>query len=577
MNRIRSQRLASLLAISLSIWPLIAHAEPTAATPETADADSDWQERFEGHRRHSDNLVNIGDDSDLPRGEHADSVVSILGSSSIEGETREVVSILGNTRVNGPVKQGAVAVLGNTYVDDTVGGDVVAVLGNVELGPHANVGGNVVAVGGTVKRDPNSIVAGGMQSIAAGAASFGWLRPWIDHCLFYGRPLSLARGLGWAWSLAFAFLALYACLALLFREGIVRCAQTFETQPGRTALAALLTVLLVPVLLVLLCISIIGIAAVPFVVIGLFCAGLFGKAVMVAWLGRRCLGPRSGALAHPVWAVLIGGVIVLGLYLIPVLGFILYKLLGLLGLGAVVYTLTHSARAWQAARSDGLAASPAATPPPDAVPPPNAVPPPDAVPPVGPSFQAAAASVSTGAASVAAVSDTIGPVPAAAAPGPAPGPAPGATPSATPGPAPGATPGVGAGAAPAISAVLPRAGFWVRMLALLLDGLLIGFLMGFLHHAFHFELVVLAIYGAMMWKLRGSTIGGMVFDLQVVRLDGRPIDWETAIVRALGCFLSMAVAGLGFFWIAFDDAKQAWHDKIAGTVVVRVAKGVPLV
>ncbi len=115
------------------------------------------------------------------------------------------------------------------------------------------------------------------------------------------------------------------------------------------------------------------------------------------------------------------------------------------------------------------------------------------------------------------------------------------------------------------------------MLALLLDGLLIGFLMGFLHHAFHFELVILAIYGAMMWKLRGSTIGGMVFDLKVVRLDGRPIDWETAIVRALGCFLSMAVAGLGFFWIAFDDAKQAWHDKIAGTVVVRVAKGVPLV
>ncbi len=193
-----------------------------------------------------------------------------------------------------------------------------------------------------------------MQSIAAGAASFGWLRPWIDHCLFYGRPLSLAGGLGWAWGLAFAFLALYACLALLFREGIVRCAQTIETQPGRTALAALLTVLLVPVLLVLLCISIIGIAAVPFVVIGLFCAGLFGKAVMLAWLGRRCLGARhTGALAHPVWAVLIGGVIVLGLYLVPVLGFILYKLLGLLGLGAVVYTLTHSARAWQATRSDG--------------------------------------------------------------------------------------------------------------------------------------------------------------------------------------------------------------------------------
>jgi uncharacterized RDD family membrane protein YckC len=100
--------------------------------------------------------------------------------------------------------------------------------------------------------------------------------------------------------------------------------------------------------------------------------------------------------------------------------------------------------------------------------------------------------------------------------------------------------------------------------------------MGVLHHVFKLELLVLAAYGAVMWKMRGSTIGGMVFDLRVVRLDGRPIDWETAIVRALGCFLSLAVAGLGFFWIAFDHGKQAWHDKIAGTAVVRVAKSAPL-
>jgi uncharacterized RDD family membrane protein YckC len=100
--------------------------------------------------------------------------------------------------------------------------------------------------------------------------------------------------------------------------------------------------------------------------------------------------------------------------------------------------------------------------------------------------------------------------------------------------------------------------------------------MGLLHHLLHLELVVLAAYGAVMWKLRGSTIGGIVFDLRVVRLDGREIDWATAIVRALGCFLSLAVGGLGFFWIAFDEAKQAWHDKIAGTVVVRVEKSIAL-
>ena len=117
---------------------------------------------------------------------------------------------------------------------------------------------------------------------------------------------------------------------------------------------------------------------------------------------------------------------------------------------------------------------------------------------------------------------------------------------------------------------MPRAGFWIRMAALLLDVLLIGFAMSVLHHMVHMHLLVLAAYGAVMWKLRGSTVGGIVFDLRVVRVDGRPLDWETAIIRALGCFLSLAVAGLGFIWIAFDQASQAWHDKIAGTVVVRM-------
>ncbi|MDE2305466.1 MAG: RDD family protein, partial [Gammaproteobacteria bacterium] len=113
-------------------------------------------------------------------------------------------------------------------------------------------------------------------------------------------------------------------------------------------------------------------------------------------------------------------------------------------------------------------------------------------------------------------------------------------------------------------AALPRAGFWVRIAALLIDAILIGVL------SFgHLELLLLAAYGALMWKLRGSTVGGIVFHLRVARIDGREIDWPTAVVRALGCFLSLAVAGLGFIWIAVDPEKQAWHDKIAGTIVVR--------
>ncbi len=62
-----------------------------------------------------------------------------------------------------------------------------------------------------------------------------------------------------------------------------------------------------------------------------------------------------------------------------------------------------------------------------------------------------------------------------------------------------------------------------------------------------------------------------------MRLDDRPIDWGVAIVRGLAAFLSLVVAGLGFIWVAFDDDKQSWHDKIAGTTIVHVPKGTSLI
>lgn len=510
----------------------VLEAPASAAVSDESSEHMDWQDEAGSHGQHArhkhqsqnNDLVNVGHDSTLSSGQKADSVVSVFGSSTSDGEAGEVVSVLGDTRVTGPVSDSAVAVMGNLYVDSKVEGDAVSVFGDLELGPHAEIEGDVVAVGGTLHRDPAAIVHGNVHSVFSGV--FGnptWLRTWVHDCLFYGRPLAFEPGLDWAWGLAFGFLALYVFLALLFRGGLFRCVETFESRPGQTALAALITMLATPVLVVLLCVTVIGIAAVPFVVVGLFCAGLFGKAVMLAWLGRRVTGRQTaGALSHPAVCVLIGGAIVLVLYAIPVLGFIVYKLLGFLGMGAVVYTAIGAVRAHQLAKEAGPA----------------------------PTLSAESASSGT----------TAEPQAAAAAQSTAASPA---SPAAQ--------------ASPAVTAALPRAGFWIRMAALLLDGLLVGFVLSVFHHSTHFELLVLAIYGAVMWKMRGSTVGGIVFDLQVVRLDGREMNWETSIVRALGCFLSLAVAGLGFIWIAFDANRQGWHDKIAGTVVVRVAKAPPLV
>jgi uncharacterized RDD family membrane protein YckC len=541
--------------------------------PESVDRHDrpDWRSRIESrHRRHrpdhdDNNIVSIGHSSHLQSGEKADAVVSVFGSSTSDGEAMDVVSVFGNTRVTGPVHDSAVAVLGNTYIDGKVDGDVVAVLGNVTLGPNAEVGGDVVAVLGTMERDPGAILHGSVQRIlnfdAGGIGGFGWLNTWISHCLLYARPLALVHGLGWAWTLALGLLAFYALLALMFRSGVEQCVRTLETEPGHTALAALIGILLTPVLLVLLCVTVIGIAAVPFVVGALFCMSLFGKAVMLAWLGGRVSGRRPGVGNHPAVAVLIGGAVVLVLYVVPVVGFLVYKLLGFFGFGAVVYTLVLHTRARRAAASPPPAAASSAFAAASAADPSN----PATM--TGAGWTARPAS--TAGAAAAAAASAAEPQPSAAAEPVQPAAAP--PPNAPPGSIP---PGP---LAPQITAAMPRAGFWIRMAALLLDVLLVGFAMSLLHPFGNFHIMVLAIYGAVMWKLRGTTVGGIVCDLHVVRLDGRPLDWETAIVRALGCFLSLFVVFLGFIWIAFDYNRQAWHDKIAGTVVVRAKRGAPLV
>jgi uncharacterized RDD family membrane protein YckC len=503
----------------------LAAVDPAAAAPSVTAAPAP---EVAPTRIREEAQVAIGHDIALEAGKTAEAVVAVFGNASSAGEVLDsVVAVLGDTHVSGPVGDSVVSVLGNTHVDAKVNGNVVAVLGDVELGPRAEVGGDVVGVGGAVQRDPAAIVHGKSQSILPGAAQqLQGLHPWVRHCLLLGRPLAFAPGIGWAWTLALGFLALYVLLALLASPAVDRCAETLKSRPGQTLLVSILAVLLTPVLFVLLAITVIGLAVVPFLGLGLVAATLFGKAVVLAYLGRLMLRDLGrGEPWRTALAVVAGGAVMLLLYCIPVVGFIVFKLLGVLGLGVVMYTLFLNTRS----RSDAAAAAAATTPAPEA------------------SMASAAA-----------------PIAAAVAAAPAEGPA--AAPAAP--------------AAPPIAVdSLPRAGFWLRMGALLIDVVLVGVVSSLLHRGEggHLMLLLLAAYAAVMWKLRGTTIGGIVCNLQVARLDGRPLDWATSIVRALGCLLSMVAAGLGFFWIAFDPEKQAWHDKIAGTVVVRAPAGRSLV
>ena len=126
----------------------------------------------------------------------------------------------------------------------------------------------------------------------------------------------------------------------------------------------------------------------------------------------------------------------------------------------------------------------------------------------------------------------------------------------------------------------PRAGFWERMGAAFLDWVIVGILSGFSARLIDAPapifLVPLAYFSG-MWAWKGTTIGGVVLGVKVVRQDGYPVTFLVSIVRALAAAFSIVIFFLGFLWIIFDREKQGWHDKIAGTVVIKLPKGTPLV
>lgn len=124
--------------------------------------------------------------------------------------------------------------------------------------------------------------------------------------------------------------------------------------------------------------------------------------------------------------------------------------------------------------------------------------------------------------------------------------------------------------------LLPRVGFWMRFLATFLDFMLVGLVMAMIAGRPQWFLLAWAVYHLALWSWKGTTVGGVIVGLRIVRLDGSAINFPVAAVRLLGGFFSAALFFLGFFWAGWSADRQSWHDKIAGTVVVRAPRATPL-
>jgi uncharacterized RDD family membrane protein YckC len=124
----------------------------------------------------------------------------------------------------------------------------------------------------------------------------------------------------------------------------------------------------------------------------------------------------------------------------------------------------------------------------------------------------------------------------------------------------------------------PRAGFWRRFGALLIDGLILGFVAAILElllKGFGSALAVIVYAGYFTYfegGPSGQTPGKSVLGIRVVGFDtGGPIGYGRGFIRLVGRIVSGIFLDLGYFWMLWDPEKQCWHDKFASDVVVPVA------
>lgn len=117
------------------------------------------------------------------------------------------------------------------------------------------------------------------------------------------------------------------------------------------------------------------------------------------------------------------------------------------------------------------------------------------------------------------------------------------------------------------------AGFWIRFLAALIDGLLISviaYIVSFGNQSIYSTLsFILGLgNGVYLQGTRGQTVGKMILGLQVIKNDGGDINIITAVIRYVGQIISAFILFIGFILAGFTDKKRALHDMIAGTNVI---------
>ncbi|HVF69100.1 MAG TPA: signal peptidase I [Xanthomonadales bacterium] len=127
--------------------------------------------------------------------------------------------------------------------------------------------------------------------------------------------------------------------------------------------------------------------------------------------------------------------------------------------------------------------------------------------------------------------------------------------------------------------IYKKAGFLERLGASIIDSLILLIVFLFLYIAFGISGPELSMLGSIssvlfgtlfIWK-KGATPGKMLLKLKVVTTSYQPVSLGRALLReSVGKWISGLIFNLGYWWVLIDRKRQAWHDKIEKTLVVKL-------
>lgn len=126
------------------------------------------------------------------------------------------------------------------------------------------------------------------------------------------------------------------------------------------------------------------------------------------------------------------------------------------------------------------------------------------------------------------------------------------------------------------------AGFAERLVAIFIDRLIFALIISIVFKGYESGLrefllrCLITVFGIIAYHVyletshMQATIGKMVMNLKVIRVDGQRLSIADSIFRYFGSILSVLSLNIGHLMVLLDTKNRALHDHIAGTYVVKV-------